>query len=57
MEMTIEDTKTQLVMQKSYALGKDYRALENALDIIHKYQKIEQIIEDWERDKGWALEM
>ncbi|MBR6289335.1 MAG: hypothetical protein IKR19_08370 [Acholeplasmatales bacterium] len=24
---------------------------------MRKYQKIEKIIEDWESDKGWALEM
>lgn len=24
---------------------------------MRKYQKIERIIEDWESDKGWALEM
>lgn len=42
-EMTIEDTKMHLYMQESYALGKDYRALENALDIIHKYEKIREI--------------
>ena len=48
--MTIKDTKTQLVMQKSYALGKDYRALENALDIIRKYEKIQEIFDRY--DKG-----
>ena len=46
MEMTIKDTKMHLYMQESYALGKDYRALENALDIIRKYEKIEQILKD-----------
>ena len=46
MGMTIKDTKAHLYMQESYALGKDYRALENALDIIRKYEKIEQILKD-----------
>lgn len=44
MEMSIEDTKMHLFMQESYAIGKDYRALENALDIIKKYQKIKDIV-------------
>lgn len=46
-EMTIEDTKVHLYMQESYALGKDYRALEKALDIIYKYEKIEKIVKAW----------
>lgn len=45
-EMTIEDTKMHLYMQESYALGKDYRALENALDIIDKYEKIRNIVKN-----------
>lgn len=46
MGMTIEDTKMNLVLQEKYALGKDYRALENALDIIRKYQKIKEILKN-----------
>lgn len=46
-EMTIEDTKIHLYMQESYTLRKDYRALENALDIIRKYEKIEKIVKAW----------
>lgn len=44
--MTINEAKTQLIMQKSYALGKDYQAIEVALDTMRKYQKIEQILKD-----------
>ena len=46
MEMSIKDTKMHLYMQESYAIGKDYLALENALDIINKYQKIEEIVKN-----------
>ncbi len=45
--MTIDDARTQLIMQKAYAIGRDYKALEVALDIMRKYQKIEQIAEHW----------
>ena len=33
------------------------KAVETLIEIAKKYQKIQQIIEDWEHDKGWALEM
>ncbi|MBR6289329.1 MAG: hypothetical protein IKR19_08340 [Acholeplasmatales bacterium] len=46
-EIAIEDTKMHLYMQESYAIGKDYIALENALDIIRKYEKIEKIVKSW----------
>ncbi len=44
MKMSIKDTKMHLVMQKSYALGENYRALENALDIINRYQRIKEVV-------------
>jgi len=48
MRMSIEDTKMYLYTQKSFALGKDYRALENALVIINKYQKIAKIVKGFD---------
>ncbi len=53
MGISIKETKMHLVMQKSYARGKDYLALEKALDIIHKYEKIEDI---YYHQRGEALE-
>ena len=40
MKMTIDEARTQLIMQKAYALGRDYKALEIALDTMRKYQKL-----------------
>lgn len=53
MGMSIDEAKTQLIMQKSYALGKSYEAIEVALDIMRKYQKIEDI---YYHQTGRALE-
>lgn len=53
MGMTIDEAKRQLIMQKSYALGRDYEAIEVALETIRKYQKIEDI---YYHQRGEALE-
>ena len=50
MGMTIDEAKTQLVMQKSYALGKSYEAIEVALDTMRKYQKIQEQVELSEKE-------
>ena len=47
MRMSIDEARTQLIMQKAYALGRDYKALEIALDTLRKYQKIVEIVEHW----------
>lgn len=46
MGMTIDEAKMQLSMQKFYVLGKDYEAVQVAIDIMRKYQKIKHIIND-----------
>lgn len=51
MGMTIDKTKMHLVMLKSYALGEDYRALENALETMRKYQKIQEIVKQKDYDR------
>ena len=45
MKMSIEEAKTQLIMQKSYALGKDYKAIEVALETMRKFQKIQEVMD------------
>ena len=44
MKMSIKDTKMHLYMHESYAIGEEYRALENAIDIINKYQRIKEVV-------------
>jgi len=51
MKMSIDESKKQLVMQKSYALGENYEAIEVALETMRKYQKIKQLIADYEEYK------
>lgn len=53
MGMTIDEAKRQLIRQKSYTLGRNYDAIEVALETIRKYQQIEDI---YYHQRGEALE-
>ena len=64
MELTIDEAIIQSRIQLTIweegcasKLDNSPKAVETLIEIAKKYQKIEQIIEDWESDKGWALEM
>lgn len=52
MGMTIDEAIIQLSMQKFYTLGKDYEAVQIAINTMRKYQKIEQIYREWFSDTG-----
>ena len=56
MRMSIDEARTQLIMQKAYALGRDYKALEIALDTMRKYKQIEQILDDCDLEAWEILE-
>lgn len=58
MKMTITEALETIKGERWIACSEKYREAMNLItDTMHKYEKIEKIIEDWERDKGWALEM
>lgn len=54
MGMTIDEAEAiiQFSMQKFYTLGKDYEAIQIAINTMRKYQQIEQIYKEWFTDKG-----
>ena len=56
MGMTIEERIAQWVRVKHYASPRHYETLDVAIDTMRKYQKIEQILDDWKSDGG-AFEM
>ena len=48
MGMTIDEAQTALGKERKYALHENKQAYDIAIETMRKYQKIEQIIKDWE---------
>lgn len=56
MEMTIDEAQTALKKERKYALHENKQAFDVAIETMRKYQKIEQILDDYDLEAWEVLE-